>query len=71
MTYHQENLIREFANDFGGFGLQVRGRIAKELGRPEIRSKKHSHLAIKWDELGNAFVLTAKGQRLNLLANEI
>lgn len=71
MNRNQENLIRAFAKDFAGFGLQVRGRIAKELGITEIRSKKHSHLAIKWDELGNAFVLTATGQRLNLMPNEI
>lgn len=71
MTSNQKRLISEFAAEFGGFGLQVRAPMHKELKENELRSKRHTHLAIKWDELGNAFVLTANGQRQNLFANEI
>lgn len=71
MTYSQRRLTEAFAAEFGGFGLQVRAPLHKELGATELRSKRHTHLAIKWDELGNAFVLTATGQRLNLMKNEI
>lgn len=66
MTYAQQDMIRQFAADFGGFGLQVRGPMHKEVGAREIRSKRHTHLAIKWDDLGNAFVLTDAGFRLHL-----
>ena len=65
-----EQLIRNFIADFPR--SIVRGReIAKALKLPEIRTKKHTHLAICFDELGNAFVLTRKGLRLNLLHSEI
>ena len=33
----------------------------------QLRTKKHDHLAVNWDELGNAFVLTKNGVRLNLI----
>lgn len=72
MNHRQESLIRDFVKDVGVAFTQVRGvKLANELRATEIRSKKHDHLAIHWDELGNAFVLTARGQRLNLLHNEI
>lgn len=71
MTYAQQDMIRQFSADFAGFGLQVRGPMHNEVGANELRSKRHSHLAIKWDDLGNAFVLTDAGLRLNLFANEL
>lgn len=65
-----ENLIRDFVSEFPKSA--VRGRhLAKALRCSEIRTKKHTHLAVCFDELGNAFVLTRKGLRLNLLHSEI
>lgn len=32
-----------------------------------LRTKKHNHLAVVTDELGNEFVLTVKGQRKQLI----
>jgi len=70
MTNTQIAMIRQFVADFGS--CQVRGvRLARELRKPELRTKKHKHLAVKWDELGNAFVLTVTGQRKQLLWHEI
>ena len=37
---------------------------------PQLRSKKHDHLAMVTDELGNQFVLTAKGKRVQLIDEE-
>ena len=71
MTARQEAMVRNFANDVGLTYLQVRGKLARELGVKEIRSKKHNLLAIKWDELDNAFVLTATGERIQLLNREL
>ena len=65
-----EQLIRNFVADFPNSA--VRGRdLAKALRCSEVRTKKHTHLAVCFDELGNAFVLTRKGLRLNLLHSEI
>ena len=54
ITRRQEIWIEEFIKDVGGGEVRGRNR-AERLGRPEIRSKKHNILAIKWDELGNGF----------------
>jgi hypothetical protein len=70
MNYRTEILIRDFVSDFPRSA--VRGReLAKALKCSEIRTKKHDHLAVFFDELGNALVLTRKGLRLNLLHSEI
>lgn len=67
-----EKLIRAFVADYGVAYMYVRGvKLARELRCSEIRSRKHTHLAIVYDELGNGFVLTARGERLNLLRNEL
>ena len=63
-------MIRSFIKDFKR--AEVRGRsLAQELGVPEIRSKKHNILAIKWDGLENAFCLCADGIRRQLYSWEI
>jgi len=63
-------MIKDFVADVGS--CQVRdAKLARELRRPELRTKKHNHLAVAWDELGNAFVLTAGGRRLQLIGDEI
>lgn len=50
----------------------VRGRkLAEEHRVTELRTKKHDHQALFWDELGNAIVLTRKGQVLQLIGDEI
>jgi len=70
ITYKQEKMIREFVADLGG--AEVRGRLlAQELDRPEIRSKKHNILAIKWDGLENGFCLCADGVRRQMYSWEI
>lgn len=70
MKNYHAYLIRQFVTDYGP--CQVRGvKLARELRCPELRTRKHDHLAVRWDELGNAFVLTRNGQRLNLLHHEI
>lgn len=70
ITRRQEIWIEEFIKDVGGGEVRGRNR-AERLGRPEIRSKKHNILAIKWDELGNGFCLCNDGIRRLLYANEI
>ena len=37
----------------------------------ELRTKKHTHRALIWDDLGNATVLTKRGYILNLTASEL
>ena len=70
ITFKQEKMIREFVADLNG--AEVRGRkLAQELDRPEIRSKKHNILAIKWDSLENGFCLCAEGVRRQLYSWEI
>ncbi|BAQ90177.1 hypothetical protein [uncultured Mediterranean phage uvMED] len=70
ITKRQEIWIEEFFNDMDG--CEVRGRDrAQRLGRPEIRSKKHNILAIKWDGLENGFCLCHDGVRRQLYSWEI
>jgi hypothetical protein len=65
------NLIAQFAADYPG-PMQVRGKLlAREMRQTELRTRKHDHLAVIWDDLGNAFVLTRTGMRQQLLHNEI
>lgn len=72
ISRHQNALIHSFVADYGTRAMQVRSsHLAKSLCVSELRSKRHDHLAIQWDEIGNAFVLTAHGQRLNLYPHEI
>jgi len=74
----QRAALIEFMKDFPG--CQVRDqKIAKCNPIPsrfedrdckefsQLRSKKHDHLAVETDELGNQFVLTIKGQRMQLI----
>jgi hypothetical protein len=68
--FASERYIREFIADFGA--CQVRGvKLAEELKCSQLRTKKHNHLAVKWDDLGNAFVLTVRGERKQMLHSEI
>ena len=78
-------LIDEFIADYApslgcGDEVRVRGRSnwtqlkndpSVRCHVREIRSAKHDHLAVIWDEPGNAFVLTRNGQRLQLLESEL
>lgn len=75
-TEYQKSLIRRFVADMRDIApcpyIQTRDvRTSNELRTAQLRSKKHSLLAICWDELGNAFVLTAQGQRKQLIGSEI
>lgn len=67
--------VNEFINDAKNNGeenIYVRGRkLAEEHRVRELRTKKHDHQALFWDELGNAIVLTRRGQVLQLIGNEI
>jgi len=68
MNYIQKiQAVNTFRNDYGID--QTRKEYIKR-GEAELRTKKNNHLAVKWDELGNAFVLTAKGTTLQLIGNE-
>ena len=55
-----------------GGGFACRGRnLAFELpGACELRTKKNDYLAAVSDDLGNVFVLTANGYRLQLIGSE-
>lgn len=67
--------VNEFIKDAKSNGernIYVRGRkLAEEYRVQELRTKKHDHLALFWDDLGNAVVLTRKGQVLQLIGDEI
>ena len=69
-THRQAAAVREFLADFPGSAIRDI-RMADRLRTPQLRSKKHDHLAVAWDELGNAFVLTARLQRKQLIKGEI
>lgn len=70
ITTRQKIAIQQFVADFGF--CQVRDvKLAQELKCAQLRTKKHTHLAVLWDELGNAFVLTSNGQRKQMLHHEI
>ena len=43
-------------------------RPCKEFA--QLRTKKHDHLAVVEDELGNQFALTANGRRVQLIDGE-
>lgn len=69
MTHKQLSALLSFMEDFPN--AAIRGRImARQHKRTEIRSTKHNHMAIVWDELGNAFVLTSTCCRMQLIGNE-
>ena len=66
-----ERLIRDFVRDVGSDFCQVRGvKLADELGCRQLRTRKNRFLAVKWDELGNAFALTQSGIRKQVLRDE-
>ena len=71
---NQEKMIRKFYAevDRSEGGFYCRGRnLAFELpGARELRTKKNDYLAEVWDDLGNVFVLTAEGRRLQLIGSE-
>ena len=72
LNFHQTRLINAFVAEIDRTRTQlyVRGgrAFADGLKATELRTSKHSHLAICWDELGNAFVLKGNGQRLQCLS---
>lgn len=60
-----------FIKDFSDCPLQVRDVVqARKYRVTELRTKKNNHLAIAYDELGNAFVLCADGFRRQLELKE-
>ena len=79
LSFSQMAAIKDFVEDMNEFcvlsgehtGLQVRTlHAAKKFGCPELRTKKNDYLAVNWDELGNVFVLTTAGERMQLLGSE-
>jgi len=65
----KENLIKAFHADYPD--AMVRGaKLARSLGARELRTKKNDHLAVVWDELGNAFALRVDGRRVQLIGSE-
>jgi len=59
----------------GSTDITVRGphysRYYKDDGFiRELRTKKHDHMAVAWDELGNATVLTLKWTVIQLVGSE-
>lgn len=69
ITSRQSIMIRDFVADVGGCNIRD-VKLANELKCRELRTAKHNYLAVSWDELGNAFVLTAGGRRLQLIGDE-
>jgi hypothetical protein len=66
---NNDDLIKAFRADYPF--AQVRGaKLARTLRARELRTKKNNHLAVTWDELGNAFVLRADGYRVQLCGSE-
>lgn len=66
---HQTRL---FIEQFSKYSLVIRDRVlARKYRKTELRTKKNNHLAIAYDELGNAFALCADGFRRQLFENEI
>lgn len=70
INHRQSSLIRQFVADVGSCSVRD-VKLANELKCPQLRTAKHNHLAVSWDELGNAYVLTVGGHRLQLIGNEI
>lgn len=67
------HLIRAFAADARSNNiqvLQVRGNndFARSLRAAELRSTKHTHLAVGEDEIGNTIILLADGSTRQLLS---
>lgn len=52
------------------YGIDQTRKQYVQGGEAELRTKKNNHLAVKWDELGNAFVLTIHGNTIQLIGNE-
>jgi hypothetical protein len=69
ITPRQRSLIRDFVADVGGCNVRD-PKLARELKCSELRTNKHSYLAVSWDELGNAFVMTQGGARKQLIGDE-
>lgn len=59
--------VNEFRKDHSIH--QIR-REFMQSGESELRTKKNDHIAVSWDELGNAFVLTKVGTRKQLIGKE-
>jgi len=72
--YSLKKVLIEFMQDFPT--CQVRDiKLSQDNPIPnsyfkQLRSRKHTHLALQIDELGNSFVLTNKGQRMQLIGGE-
>lgn len=69
ITNRQRIMIKDFVADVGKCNVRD-VKLARELKCNELRTAKHNYLAVSWDELGNAFVLTAGGRRLQLIGDE-
>jgi len=66
--------IAKFIEDVRGNGfvrIQVRGvKNARAHKARELRTKKNDYRVVAWDELGNATVLTKRGEVRQLIGNE-
>lgn len=68
---NQKIALTSFIEDFKTQYIYVRDVcLAEALRLRQLRTKKNNHLACVWDELGNAFVLTAEGLRRQILRDE-
>jgi len=59
--------VNEFRKDYSIH--QIRKEFIQS-GERELRTQKNDYIAVSWDELGNAFVLTKSGSRKQLIGNE-
>ena len=62
-------ILADFIKDFPKCLVRNRRQAAKHSCK-RLRSGKHDHLALMPDELGNVFVLTKQGQRLQLIGDK-
>ena len=70
-TARQKQMVQDFMADYGP--ADVRDRKFADEQKPrlrQLRTKKNNHLAVIWDELGNAWTLKKNGQRVQLTQKE-
>ncbi len=62
--------LRAFVKDFPASSVRDI-QFANEHRTHQLRTKRHNHLAVCYDELGNGLALCADGVRRQLLAEEL
>ncbi len=68
---NQKANLLDFIETFKNQYVYIRDvRLADELRVRQFRTKKNTHLAAVWDELGNVFILTAEGVRRQIIRDE-